>query len=410
MTKQPVCRASKQRLLYMMNPVSNLQSVTKLILVIISVLLITSCSNNTPTPQQRDMEVWLEKSKLTAHETPEQLYKAALKEDTLTIYSISTRILEVKKSFEKQYPGLTVEVHDIRTSDLIDSLRENYRQQKYTCDISIFTDSDTIISRDLIPNGILYKYVPYDIEKNILPDHNTDQLEFLGEIIQIFYNDEVYKKSPVTNWWELTEPRFKGKVYIADPNRSNSTFATLCEIVQNSDEMGKAYRDLYGKDLIIPVGSSAGKIFLQKLVENNLKQVNSSDEVVVAVGTPGQTDPPVGILISSKVRTRDIGYALAPVFDAQPKVGTYVPNSAMIVGGAPNINSAKLFIRWLLGETDGTGEGYKPYLQNGTWSVRSDVKSQSPLLLDQINLWKLDKDYIAANKEDIMNYWISLQK
>lgn len=385
----------------------NKKIVLVFLLVIFSALLITSCSNNAVTPQQKDMSIWLKTAKLDAHETPEQLYKAALKEDTLTIYSITTRVLDVKKSFEKQYPGLTVEVHDIRTNDLIDALRENYKQQKYICDICICTDSDTVISRDLIPNGIVYKYAPYDIADKLLPSHNTDQLEFLGEIIQLFYNDEVYKKSPVTNWWELTEPRFKGKVYFADP--SNTSFGILCEIIQNSEEMAKAYRELYGKELVVPQGSNAGKVFLQKLVENDLKLANSADEVVVAVGTNGQTNPPVGIMVSSKVRKRDIGYAIAPVFDIMPRAGTYVPKSAMIVGGAPNINTAKLFIRWLLGETDGTGIGYKPYLQNGTWSVRSDVKSQSSLSLDQINFWQLDKDYIAKNHKDIMDFWKSLQ-
>jgi iron(III) transport system substrate-binding protein len=382
----------------------------KILLIFIAFsLLLASCASNTVTLQEKDMAAWLKTAKLSAKETPTQLYKAALKEDTLVVYSISTRITDVKKSFEAQYPGLTVEVQDIRADDLIAALHENYKERQYNCDISICTDSDTLLSRDLIPNGILYKYVPPDIADKILPIHNTDQLEFLGEIIQLFYNDEVYTKSPVTNWWQLTEPRFKGKVYIADPVRSHTTFAALCSIVQNSNEMAKAYRELYGKDLAIPEGSNAGKVFLQRLLENDLKLVNSSDEVVVAVGTPGQAAPPVGILISSKARMHDIGYALAPVFDAKPRVGAYVLTSAMIVGGAKNINTAKLFIRWLLGETYGKGEGSKPYLQTGAWGVRKDVQSRSPVSLNQLNFWRLDKDYLSKNQKDIMSFWLSLQ-
>ena len=250
----------------------------------------------------------------------------------------------------------------------------------------------------------------YDIADKLIPEYITDRLEFLGEIIQIYYNDEAYNSSPVSNWWELTEPRFMDKVYIATPLRSYTTFAALCTMLQNSEEMEDAYYRLYGEELVIPEGSSAGKVFLQRLMENGLHQVNSSDEVATAVGMPGQSDPPVGIMISSKVRERDIGMALAPVFDAQPRAGTFVATSAMVTGGAKNVNTAKLFIRWLLGETDGQGEGYKPYLQNGAWSTRTDVASGSPLSLREIKHWQVDKDFMAENQKEIREFWFSLQQ
>ena len=49
----------------------------------------------------------------------------------------------------------------------------------------------------------------------------------------------------------------------------------------------------------------------------------------------------------------------------------------MIAGGAKNINSAKLFIRWILGEADGNGEGGKPFLQEGAWPSRTDAHGGS---------------------------------
>jgi len=372
-------------------------------------MLLCACAVNKPDLQQKDMEKWLETAKLDAAESPEELYAAALKEDTLVIYSISTRMMDVKESFEKKYPGLTVEVQDIRAGDLVEKLRDNYANRRYDCDIAVFTDSDTVISHDLVPSGLLYKYTPHDIAPKLYPENNTDRLEFLGEVIQIFYNDEVYDSPPVTNWWELTEPRFKGKVFIATPLRSLTTFAALCTMVQNGEEMAGAYRELYGKEPDIPPGSSVGEYFLQRLMENGLQQVNSSDEVVAEVGARGQTDPPLGILISSKARDRNIGYALAPVIGAKPRTGTYVVTCAMLAGGAKNVNSAKLFIRWLLGEADGQGEGYKPYLQNGAWPTRSDVKSQSLLSPEEMNIWRLDKDYLANNQDRIRKLWIEMQ-
>ncbi len=372
-------------------------------------MLLGACSVSKPAPQQKDMEQWLKTARLDAKETPKELYEAALKEDTLVIYSVTTRMLDVKESFERAYSGLTVDVRDIRQSDIHKALEENYRNRKYECDIAVFTDSDSELSKNLVPNGILYKYTPFDIKDKLLPGHNGPTLEFLGEAVQLFYNDEVFDNPPVKNWWELTEPRFKGRVWVPSAPRSATTFALIGAMLQKSDEMAKAYKELYGQELEIPAGSSAGQIFWKMLMQNDVHIANSSDEVVEAVGMPGQTNPPVGVMVSSKVRMRDIGYAIRPVYDLAPSAGVYVPNSVMLAGGGKNVNSAKLFIRWLLGEADGQGEGYKPYLQNGTWSVRSDVSSQTPVSLEEAGFWQIDKEYIVKNREAIDEFWLSLQ-
>ncbi len=381
------------------------------IIVTVILLILIGCSGtNTVKPQGKNMPEWVKTANLDAQETPQQLYEAALYEDTLIIYSVSTRLMDVKQSFEEHYPGLTVEIQHIRANDLVALLKDNFNNKRYLCDIVLCTDNDASLSNELIPNKILYKYIPYDIKKKLLPDHNCDQLEFLGEAMQLVYNNEFYDKPPVSNWWELTEPKYKGKIYISNPLRSMTTFAMLCTFVQHSDEMAQAYRNLYGKELIIPKDSNAGKVFLQGLIENDMQVVNFSDDVAEAVGTPNQSNPPFGLMLSSKVRLNDIGYCIEPVYGIEPNNGVYVTNSIMIAGGAKNINSAKLFVRWLLGEADGTGEGYKPYLQNGTWSVRGDINSQTAISLQEANFWKFDKHYIAQNKKDIEDFWLSLQK
>ena len=134
------------------------------------------------------------------------------------------------------------------------------------------------------------------------------------------------------------------------------------------------------------------------MFENGLILVNSSDEVVEMVGAPGQSDPPIGIMISSKIRMRDLGYEIKPINNMDNFSGVYTASGIMIAGGCKNINSAKLFIRWILGESDGQGEGYKPYLQNGAWSVRSDVSSQSEKKLDEIQYLDLDIKYMYDNQ------------
>lgn len=379
-----------------------------LILSLAAILfLISSCA-----PKQQainsEMETWLLNAHLDAKDTPEELYEKALTEDTLVIYSSSTRVMDVKDSFEKQYPGLTVYVQDTRSVDLVDVLKQEFLDGQYHCDIVLCSDDNGVISQELIPEGIVYKYVPYDIADKIRPENDTAILPMVEEIEMAFYNSEVYSAPPVNNWWELTEERFYGGVVMPNPTKSFSAMGLVGMTLKNSDVMALAYRELYGRDLALKDGETAGEAYWRMLMENGLILVNSSDEVVEFVGTPGLSDPPIGIMVSSKLRMRDVGFYIEPIYDMRNFCGTYTPNSIMIAGGSKNINAAKLFIRWILGETDGQGEGSKPYLQKGAWSVRTDVQSNANVSLDALEYFQLDPEYIYDNLDDITAYWLTL--
>ena len=84
------------------------------------------------------------------------------------------------------------------------------------------------------------------------------------------------------------------------------------------------------------------------------------------------------------------------------------PNSIMVVGGAPNVNTAKLFVRYLLGEKDGSGEGAKPYRTIGTWSIRNDIEDGNSISLDDMNYVELDNSYIHSNRESIASFFLGL--
>jgi iron(III) transport system substrate-binding protein len=354
------------------------------------------------------MEIWLQNVHLDAEETPEELYEKALSEGTLVIYSSSTRVMDVKDSFEEQYPGLTVYVQDTRSVDLINALKQNIESGDYSCDIMICSDDNGLISQDLVPAGIVYKYEPYDIADQIRPENDTVTLPLVAEIEMAFYNSEMYDSAPINNWWELTEEKFYGKVVMPNPIKSFSAMGLIGMVIKNSDIMAQAYYDLYGTELELNDGENAGKAYWRMLKENGLILTNSSDETVELVGTPGLTDTPIGIMVSSKLRMRDVGFNIEPIYDMAYFSGTYTPNSIMIAGGCKNINSAKLFIRWILGETDGQGEGYKPYLQNGAWSVRTDVQSETEVSLDDLDVLQLDAEYIYNHLDDITEFWLGL--
>ncbi len=90
--------------------------------------------------------------------------------------------------------------------------------------------------------------------------------------------------------------------------------------------------------------------------------VNTSDEVAEGIGSSGENGYDLGIMLSSKLRLCELGYHFEPIYELDPFAAVYTPNSVMLVAGGKNTNSAKLFVRFLLGETDGTGKGYMPFL------------------------------------------------
>ena len=376
----------------------------KSIAFLLLLVVLAGCSQAALEPVSR-LADWLEAADLYAEQTADELYAAALGEDMLIIYSTTTRMMDVAASFERQYPGLIVQVVHLREPELYDTLVHNYETGSFLGDLIISADGRGIMTGELLDSLIAVKYVPFDIAGSIMPGNNEALLMFAGEASVICYNELYYSEPPVSNWWELTEEKWRGMVYFASPTRSMTTLAALCMIIDNSDRMAQAYEDLHGRPLDLPPGESAGREFVRRLIANDAVIVNSSDEVAEIVGAPGSHSPYIGIVVSSKMRLRGIGYEFMFNYGMEPFVGVYTPISVMMAGGARNVNVAKLFIRWLLGEADGQGVGYQPYLQSGAWSVRSDVSDDTGIRSGDLNLLHLDRAFLYENYETFLAFW-----
>jgi iron(III) transport system substrate-binding protein len=378
----------------------------KKIRLILTFLIVTlSISGCEAKDTNEEITVWEEKANLDAQETPEQLYAAALSEETLVVYSTSTRMLDVAASFQKQYPGLTVRVVDIREDEMYAKLREDFEEGSIMCDVVCSADGRGVMVNEFIPQGVVYKYVPYDIANKMIDTGEDALLMLVSEASMLYYNDTYYDAPPVTNWWELTDEAWRGKVTMPNPARSLTTMAVFGTFIKESDAMAAAYEAHYGKPIALQDGESAGEAFVRMLVENDAMIVNSSDEVADAVGAPGTASWAVGIMVSSKMRLKSIGYNLHYCDPMEPFDGVATPVNIMMAGGAKNVNAAKLFIRWVLGEADGQGDGYKPYLQSGAWSMRSDVASETPIKQEGLDLVYIDREYIYSHKDEIASLW-----
>lgn len=327
----------------------------RILCLLMTLVFLSACSGESLTSREEYLNAWYEETDFSGTETAEELYAAALEEDTLVVYSITTRIYDVVESFEAKYPGLTVEVYDTRAEDLLETLQEAYDKEDWFCDIVICSDDNGKQSTELVPIKMVNKYVPADIAPYILPECNGELLNFVAEAEQLFYNPTVYETCPIDNWWALTEPEWEGKIYMNSPLRSHPAYATVHAVIERSEEMAKLYEDYFGEALEIPEGSCAVEIFWEMLVANGLQFTTSSNELVEIIGGDVSTNDGMALMISSKIRRSAIGLNVTPAYGVAPCDGVYSANSVSIAGGSNSTATAKLFIRWLLGETEGTG-------------------------------------------------------
>ena len=381
-----------------------------LILLLLHVIMMAGCGENEKNNKQAEkMEKWKEEANLSGKESAEELYQAASEEDTLVIYSVSSRVFEVKESFEKKYPGLTVEIKDVRGEDIVNMLQDNYEKENYACDLVICSDCNGSLNRELLEPGILYSYIPPDIAPKMKEGHADNELVFVGEALMFFYNETVFDEQPIQNIWELTEEQYKGKIIMANPLSSFSTYGFCSAVLGEPEKIAEAYEGYAGEALDVPEGKTAGEVFWEQAAKN-IVFTNSSDEVLEGIGGVGSDDYWIGIMISSKMRYQELGYHFAPIYRLNPFSAVYTPNSVTIAAGSPNVNTAKLFVRYLLGETDGTGEGIKPYMTMGTWSTRVDVEDANEVPLSQIDYLEINKKYLYENMDAMSDFWNELLK
>lgn len=343
---------------------------------------------------------------ITDNSTPEELYERALKEDILVVYTVSTRVVDTKEAFEKAYPGLFVEVRDLRSPNLIEEVEKANVSGTPVCDVVLCNDNSGEFKSRLVDTGIVVPFLPEDIGIHMEEIAADGMVSFLNEAEILFYSTKVYDDCPIENIWELTEEKYKDRIYMPNPLRSFSTYAFCASSLDHDRELEDAYESYAGEKLKLEGTENAAEYFWKK-VSVNIIFTNSSDEVTEALND-GKAD--FGWCVSSKLRLADVGYCLAPVYKLTPFSGCRTSYAVMMTNGCKNENSAKLFIRFLLGEKDGQGAGLRPFTTAGTWSVRGDVPDGNDVPLSDIDLITPDQQKLIDEKENIVSFWTDILK
>ena len=389
-------------------------------LMLVVVFALTACGSPaapaTPTPNSADPAPvtptsWAEQY-LFVDRTVDELYELALQEGRVVWYSISSRSANIAESFMAQYPGIIVEVYDLRNNEMIERFGREYAAGIRNVDLLHLKDQDGTMWFEFVQTGMVHNYFPADIVATIDQMYMNYAMPIYIELNQWFYNTEVFPDGPpITSWWDVTRPEWHGRVMLRDPLGDIDYLAQLTTIVKHSDEMAADYERVFGQPITLHTESpTAGHEFIRRLVANNPILTTSSGEIITAVGTPGQTNPPIGLAASSGLRRREErGYTL-DIVNITPATGIPNLNVIYIADEAPNPNAARLLLRWIMGEADGQGEGFQPFNTLGGWPVRSNTAPvEGSMPLSDLTLWEHDVEFIYHNIHDVADFWLSLQ-
>ena len=328
----------------------------------------------------------------------------------MTLYSISSRCGKVAEAFMAKYPELKCESFDISTNELLEKVTREHDAGQYVADVVHIKDQDGSLYNEYVKNKVFYLYQPADIFSHIDSQYTDTATPLYIELTQLFYNAETYPEgSPITNIWQLTDPEWQGKIMMQNPldNLSWGSWITGFCVGDVPDQLAAAYKELYGEDLVLSEGcANAGYEFLKRLHDNKPTYTSSSDEIAESVGTPGQSDPPVGFCASSKLRkNEDNGWVLAPV-NLYPTTGIPAINTLYVVEGCEHPAAAKLLIRFMMGGIDGDTSGYEPFNTLGGWPVRDDIEpAEGSVPYAEMNVSPFDPDEIYVNYNTVRDFW-----
>jgi iron(III) transport system substrate-binding protein len=356
--------------------------------------------------------IWAETNGLNKTETVDELYSKAKQEGKVVVYSQSSRIKDVKATFEAKYPGIKVEAFNMSTNDIVEKVIREQAAGIYNADVIFVKDASGAVTTELTTKKRVHKYIPKDLSEKMVEPYksNSSGLVPYFSLRAIFYNTDVYKTPPVTNWWDLTMPEWKGKVLMNDPIDSADMMDLFLSMIQHSDEMKQAYKEKFGNDIVLDGTENAAYEFFKRFLNNDPVLMKSSDEVVEAVGVTTQGKPPIGIGASSKLRdVIEKKLSIAATYDVLPRISVVGPSYLYVADKAPNVHAAKLMIRWMAGETDGKSDGFKPFNVMGSWSTRTDNGRTDQPSIDKLHVWNYDSDYFYKNFVRFREFWLKMQ-
>ncbi|MET3791357.1 ABC transporter substrate-binding protein [Aquamicrobium terrae] len=345
--------------------------------------------------------------------TAEELVPLAVKEGSVTVFSLSSRIARVEAAFEAAYPGIDLIGVDMSSVKQIARVEAEQQAGVHAVDVLYLADTPVVYDK-LLAAGRISNYVPPRMAGELEDRFKEPLLIHRLSTKVLMYNEAAYPDgAPVSNLWQLTKPEWKGKVLMVDPSQRGELLDLLTEIALHPDEMAEAYKAEFGKDIEVDSDlQGAGEQYVRDLFENDLILVANSDVVNKAVGDKTAKNPPVGFTTYSDRRDNEKeGWALQVANDVVPANGILFPAVLAIADNAPHPAAARLLIDFMFGDDSPSGgPAFEPFNVPGDYATRKTITDDPDSVpLEKLNAWTIDAARTAAARSRISDLIIALQ-
>ncbi len=239
--------------------------------------------------------------------------------------SVPTDVInELKAEFEKRQRGVELDIFRSGTGKVMEKIYEEIKAGKIEADV--IWVADFTVGEELKNAGQLMKYETSQASEIIPPLKDKDGYYFGARLFNmiIAYNTDKVKEKP-TNYRDLLDPKYKGKVGLADPSYSGAALYTVSTLVQSKE---------FGWD------------YFARLYENEMQIVKNNTALNQAIA---DGELWIGITIDFMTRGKKIQEPNVPIDYVFPKEGAVIlPSPIAITKESQNIPAAKAFMDFIL--------------------------------------------------------------
>lgn len=330
-------------------------------------LFLTGCAGQAPSTSESSSNTNAARFEEEGDFNLEELIAAAKEEGPITVYDNASAIEDIAEAFQEKY-GIEATGVKVGASEALEMVKREADANNVVGDVIAIPDIPAV-NNQLLPNDYVVNWVPGDLAEDI-PESMQEPLVMIHDPNIWTYNDEVYDEQPVTNMWELTDEEWRGRVAMEDPVGANKLLDWFSQMAQfGNDELIAAYEEHYGEEFSTEHETAAHE-WVARMAANDPILTSSNEDVSAAIGQPGQENPPVGLMASSKFRNiEEKGYAHAVLDQMNPWSGWVSPKAIVIAANTKNPNAAKLFVHFAL-----TEEGIAPQIKDGKISSNQSIE------------------------------------
>ena len=417
-----------------------------LLLALCMVFSLVACGNqqtNTPaasenTPAQNEEAPAVEDSSFYgpiyddwSKMTDEELYEQALEElkdgSSINVYATSSKMLKDKETFEEAFPGLTVEIMDLDSDEVMQKCVLEADSGNVQGDVLQVKDVNGQVFFEYYEDGYIAPFYPEDICAHISEDLLRYGYPLYASQSFWYYNTEAFPESqPIDSWWQIVERNDDGsqkyRLFAKEIGSETAYLSLFASFIVNAEQMEANYKEVYGEDLEYTYDASgfdfdvpennAGVEYLWRFSQMKITFIGDGDELVEAVHNSTADDPALALASAGKISNRDdSGYNIAWLV-LNPYNGLQNIEYMYVVNNCKHPAGARLFIRYVTGGADGESGGFKPFQKEGNWPVRDDVEDKkNEMTLVELNAKEPDLAAIYnvfLDTQDMWIYWLSL--